>query len=147
MDRQMNVFICINPNFRTHAEEVNHQPSVNSNTLFWVFLNICCVNWNVLHRYHLFHSVVNKHFIMADNHTIFTIFYYLRSRDVICHFFKFVKVIFLSIQHRRSVTLGHSVLNSLDMDCTQGITWTASLGKYEKNRKNSAWNLHISYQK
>ena len=66
------------------------------------FLNIYCVNWNVyiLHRYHLSHSVLNKHFIMGDNHTIFTIFYYLRSSDIIWHFFKFVRVIFLSTQLR-----------------------------------------------
>ena len=74
------------------------------------FLNIYCVNWNVLHRYHLSHSAVNTHFIMGDNHTIFTIFYYLRSRDVIWHFFRFVRVIFLSTQLREGlshfVTLG-----------------------------------------
>ena len=77
------------------------------------FLNIYCVDWNVLHRYHLSHSVLNKHFIMGDNHTIFTIFYYLRSRDIIWHFFKFVRVIFLSTQLR---VLPHLLL-WIDLDC------------------------------
>ena len=56
---------------------------------FWISI-VICVNWNALHRYHFSHSDLNKHFIMGDDHTIFTIFYYWRSRDVILHFLRFV---------------------------------------------------------
>ena len=39
---------------------------------------------------HNYESVLNKHFIARVNHTIFTLFYNWRSRDVICHFFYFI---------------------------------------------------------
>ena len=78
------------------------------------FLNKHCVNWNILHRYHSSHSVLNKHFNMGDNHSIFTIFYYWRSRDVIWHFFKFtLELSFLVYSWEGLSDFSHS----LAMDC------------------------------